>query len=131
MSYDISLKDPVTHETLELSEPHMMRGGMYAVGGTTELWLNITYNYARYYYSVFEDDGIRHIYGMSGADSIPVLEAMIKQIEAANKDANGEWLGTEGDTSDYWTATAANAISPLYKLIAMAKMRPDGIWDGD
>ncbi len=37
----------------------------------------------------------------------------------------------EGDTSDYWLATAANAIKPLYQLIALAKMRPDCIWDGD
>ena len=26
---------------------------------------------------------------------------------------------------------AANAIKPLYQLIALAKMRPDCIWDGD
>ena len=37
----------------------------------------------------------------------------------------------EGDTRNYWDDTAANAIRPLYQLIAMAKMRPDGIWDGD
>ena len=36
MSYDISLTDPVTGETLELDTPHHMRGGTYAVGGTTE-----------------------------------------------------------------------------------------------
>lgn len=37
----------------------------------------------------------------------------------------------EGDTSDYWEATAANAIRPLYQLIAMAQLRPDGVWAGD
>lgn len=37
----------------------------------------------------------------------------------------------EGDTSNYWLATAANAIRPLHQLIALAKMRPDCIWDGD
>ena len=37
----------------------------------------------------------------------------------------------EGDTSDYWLATATNAIKPLYQLIALAEMRPDCIWDGD
>lgn len=30
MSYDISLTDPVTGETLELDAPHHMRGGTYA-----------------------------------------------------------------------------------------------------
>lgn len=38
---------------------------------------------------------------------------------------------SEGDTSDYWMDTAANAIRPLHQLIALAKMRPDCIWDGD
>ena len=38
---------------------------------------------------------------------------------------------SEGDTNDYWLATAANAIKPLYQLIALAKIRPDCIRDGD
>jgi hypothetical protein len=33
MSYDISLKDPVTLETIEISDTHFMRGGTYALGG--------------------------------------------------------------------------------------------------
>ena len=37
----------------------------------------------------------------------------------------------EGSNPDYWEPTAANAIKPLYQLIALAKMRPDCIWDGD
>ena len=168
MSYDISLTDPVTGETIELKEPHFMRGGTYAVGGTTELWLNITYNYAEYYYEVDEDAGIRGIYGKTGAESIPILENMIGRIEAKYK-PEGEWLVTErkemvmydllgnkiadpmgavlkeiphttkeitftvseGDTSDYWQPTAANAIRPLHQLIAFAQLRPDGVWDGD
>ena len=38
---------------------------------------------------------------------------------------------SEGPNSDYWEATAANAISPLHKLLAMARLRPDGVWSGD
>ena len=38
---------------------------------------------------------------------------------------------SEGPCDDYWEATAANAIRPLYQLIAMAELRPDGVWDGD
>ena len=56
MSYDIYLKDPVTQEVIEFDEPHQMKGGMYAVGGTTEAWLNVTYNYAQYYYDATEGD---------------------------------------------------------------------------
>lgn len=192
MSYDISLKDPVTKKTIELNEPHFMQGGTYAMGGTKELWLNITYNYSHYYYEATDKDprfahdevscyysdgtkgpieteyGIRGIYGKSGAESIPMLEDMIRRItEKYQKD--GEWIETErtkarwydesgkevedpfhmilqgknvtkeeytvmvseGDTDDYWEATAVNAIKPLHQLIAMAKMRPDGVWDGD
>ena len=60
-----------------------MRGGTFAVNGTTELWLNITYNYGQIYYraDVLGEHGIRAIYGLSGAESIPLLEraaAMLK-----------------------------------------------------
>lgn len=192
MSYDITLNDPVTGEAIWLSEPHFMRGGTYQMGGSTVLWLNITYNYAPYYYEATDGDprfahdevscwysdgthgpikteyGIRGIYGKTGADSIPMLEDMISRIEEKYK-PNGEWITTEwektvmydllgnevadpirqirsgspykektivvnvseGETGNYWAATAANAIRPLYQLIAFAKMRPDGVWDGD
>ena len=40
----------------------------------------------------------------------------------------GTILVNEGETGDYWCATAANAIRPLYQLIALSKMRPDGVW---
>ena len=190
LSYDITLNDPVTKETITIDNPHFMTGGTYAVGGTRELWLNITYNYANYYYEVTEGDlrfahcdisygespdqaeiqyGIRGIYGKTGAESIPMLKDMIARIEEKYK-KDGEWINTtrkewrgvnpetgeiyddpvkvimdglpirheeyetivnEGPNDDYWKETAGNAIRPLYKLIAMAEMRPDGIWDGD
>ena len=43
MSYDISLRDPITHEEIEVDEPHFMRGGTYQTGGCQTLWLNITH----------------------------------------------------------------------------------------
>ena len=45
MSYDISLCDPVTHKPLKADSTHFIAGGMRAMGGTKELWLNVTYNY--------------------------------------------------------------------------------------
>lgn len=196
MSYDIRLVDPVTKEPLHTKVNHDMRGGMYAMGGTTELWLNITWNYAHYYYEATDGDkrfahdeisayyadgttgpvkteyGIRGIYGKTGAESIPMLKDLIERIESNYKDENGEWKSarrkrrvvydedgirtkmdvyeaeadrsnieytvkveeydiSEGDTSNYWTDTAANALRPLYQLIAMARIRPDGVWEGD
>ena len=57
--------DPVTKEVLRLDTPHQLYGGTHAIGGTTELWLNITYNYSKHYSSVIdEEQGIRKIYGM-------------------------------------------------------------------
>lgn len=65
MSYDIQLCDPVTREVLHLDAPHQMTGGTYALNGTDECWLNITYNYAKFYYkpNVFGEKGVRTLYG--------------------------------------------------------------------
>ncbi len=118
MSYDISLRHPVTNEVLELDEPHQLRGGTYAVGGTKEAWLNVTYNYAEHFYGAMGEKGIRTIYGMTGAESIPIIkEAM-------------ERLGNDVDP-DYWESTEGNAKAALSGLLALAQMRPDGVWDGD
>ena len=40
-------------------------------------------------------------------------------------------LDDDVDDSDYWHATEGNAKRALYGLLAFAKMRPDGVWDGD
>ncbi len=201
MGYDISLKDPVTKEEIELPVKHLMIGNTYAADydpntgrftpkPTSEAHLGITYNYSNYYYDAAERDirfygnleddderekeqprnlGIRGIYRKTGAESIPMLQDMIRRItEKYQKD--GEWIITErtkiryldavtGEEIDlfkdiidgkrdyrkeeytvqiseapndnYWEATAGNAIKPLHYLVAMAQLRPDGIWDGD
>jgi hypothetical protein len=120
MSYDISLLDPVTKKTIEVNSSHMVSGGTYQIGGTKELWLNVTYNYAKIFYrnDVFGENGIRSVYGMTGAESIPVLE---KAISVLKDDVD----------HDYWKCTEGNAKQALCGLLAFAKMRPDGIWDGD
>lgn len=140
MSYDIRLCEPATKETVLLDNPHYMRGGMYAAGGTQEAWLNVTYNYAKWYYAegVFptkggKSKGIRTIYGMSGAESIPVLKKAIHALESMTEDISGEERArheSQGATG-YWMPTRENAIKPLYQLLALAQMRPDGIWEGD
>lgn len=120
VSYDVELKDPVTQKTIRTEAPHFMRGGICAVGGTTEMWLNITWNYGTIYRraDVFGKEGIRTIYGRTGAESIPMLK---KAIAALGDDVS----------SDYWEATEGNAKRPLLQLLAFAQMRPDGIWKGD
>lgn len=118
MSYDIELLDPVTREVLSADSPHQIKDGTYCIGGTDELSLNVTYNYANHFCSVLGNKGIRNIYGMSGAESIPILKVAIEKL---------------GDdvSDDYWAATEGNAKRALCNLLAFAQMRPDGVWDGD
>lgn len=118
MSYDIYLTDPVTGATLRTDSPHTITGGTYAMGGTDEMWLNVTYNYAPHFCRVLGEGGIRSIYGKTGAETIPLLKAA---IEALGDDVSG----------DYWEPTEGNAKRSLCGLLAFAQMRPDGVWDGD
>lgn len=135
MSYDISLVDPVTKETLIIDSPHQMRGGTYAIGGTDEMWLNVTYNYGRWYRKdyAFGKNGIRSINGLSGAESISVLKNAIAGLEESKEELPEEEVNQclEQGVSGYWMPTRENAIRPLYQLLAMAQMRPDGVWESD
>ena len=118
MSYDIYLLNPKTKRAIELGGPHDLKGGTYAVGGTTEAWLNVTYNYSEFFYRMLGEKGIRTIYGVTGEESIPILRA------AAN--------ALKGEPSDnYWDATEGNAKTALLDLIRLAKLAPYGVWDGD
>ena len=118
MSYDISLTDPVTGSVLLLDEPHDMKGGTYAVGGSRELSLNITYNYSPHFRAVFGAEGIRSLYGKTGAWSLAYL-------------TEGASLLSNDVSDDYWEPTEGNAKRSIFQLIALAKMRPDGVWRGD
>lgn len=58
-----------------------------------------------------------------------------KSLNDAEKDLSKTWLRkeqdvlvSEGDTKNYWDATAANALKPLHQLIALSQLRPDGVW---
>uniref|UniRef100_A0A6M3X6K3 Uncharacterized protein n=1 Tax=viral metagenome TaxID=1070528 RepID=A0A6M3X6K3_9ZZZZ len=119
MSYDIYMVDPATLQVIEFDESHQFIGGTYAAGGTTEAWLNITWNYGVFYRETIDlEKGIRWIYGKTGAECLPVLEKARDQ------------LGVE-KSSDYWELTEGNAGHALIGLIAFCKARPDGIFKGD
>jgi len=152
MSYDIDLKDPVTGEIIKLPVKHLMIGstyeadydpktGQFTPKPTSEAHLGITYNYSGYYYKATEGDdrffgklwyddpknlGIRGIYGKTGAESIPMLKDMIERIKQMPDEECDD-----PDCIGYWKPTTANALKPLHQLIAMAQLRPDGVWDGD
>ena len=109
--------------------PHFIRGGTYCDGtqnddgsftsGDTRFALNITYNYSQHLAHAFGDErGVRSIYGLTGAESIPLLKAAIALL----KDDVHE---------DYWEPTEGNTKRALCGLLALAQMRPDGVWEGD
>ena len=126
MSYDIQLLDPITKEVIEINDAHFLRGGTYQIGGSTELSLNITYNYSKFLHQVIQPDsnpsedksGIRSLYGMTALEATPILEAAISNL----KDDFDE---------DYWKPTEGNTKRALNNLLTMCKMLPVAIIDGD
>jgi hypothetical protein len=96
-----------------------MRGGIYPIGGSCKCSLNVTYNYAPFFRKAFaDDDGIRCLYGSSGAVTIPLLERAIASL-------------ADDATENYWDPTEGNAKRALHGLLAFARLRPDGVWQGD
>ncbi len=118
MGYCVELLEPTTKERIQFDFVHQIRGGTYAIGGSDEAYMSVTYNYGGILRKVIGEKGIRTIYGMSGAESIPVLEYAISKLD---NDVD----------EDYWKATEGNTKKALQGLLAFAKLRPDGIWDGD
>lgn len=118
MSYDIYLIDKTTKKIINLEQPHHMKGGTYALGGTTEAHLNVTYNYWEHFHRVFGEEGIRSLYGMSGGDSIPILCGAIDNLK-------------DDVSENYWDSTEGNARQSLLHLLELATLCPEGIWDGD
>lgn len=88
MSYDINLLDPITKKVIEINDAHFMRGGTYQMGGSTELSLNITYNYSEFLHRVLQpkitpsecETGIRSLYGMTALEAIIHSELMMTLI---------------------------------------------------
>ena len=126
MSYDIDLLDPITKEVVEINDAHFLRGGTYKMGGSTELSLNVTYNYSKILHQVLQPkttpsefkSGIRSLYGMTALEATPILEVAISTL----KDDVDE---------DYWKPTEGNTKRALNNLLTMCKMRPDAIINGD
>jgi hypothetical protein len=115
MSYDVYLTDPVTGELLETDQPHFMYGATYQQGGSTELYLNITYNYGKILRRVLGPKGIFELHGMLAGPSTLVLEEAIHQLQ-------------DDPDENYWNATEGNVKIALTYLKVMANLRRDGIW---
>lgn len=106
MSWDISLEDAETGKVAEV-ENHS-EGGTYALGGTKEAELNVTYNYSKHFsFKVLNHQLAQH--------TIPLLQ---QKVDA---------LCVERD-SDYWLATEGNVGYACSILLGWAKQYPDYIW---
>ena len=121
MSYDITIVDKDTKESLFVETQHDISGGTYAVGGTKELWMNITYNYAPFFREVFKEHGERGIHcldGMPVAETMSWIDNAIGQLK-------------EDVTLNYWEPTEGNAKASLICLYRLAELGKDGIWEID
>ena len=124
MSHDIRIKRK-DGTVVELKERHAITGGTYALGGTTEAWLNITCNYWRIFHRLFGEDGITTIYGMNVKDARTILVGAVARLGDAEPDEN------------YWKACDGNAKKALAGLIELTDRAlsdyPDDemFWEGD
>lgn len=113
MSYDLQF------DCGPLPENHHVTGGTYAIGGTRDPRINITYNYGFHFRRFLGDGGIRSLYGKTAADVVAITTKAIEVMTGEPDD-------------DYWAATEGNAKAALESLRNLAKHCPqDAVLSGD
>lgn len=155
MSYDIRILDPVTREPVILEHIHCVRGGTYAEHGTNELWFNITYNYAPFYYRAETLGESTKEYGEEPVDgclqvlheetggipglaflTIPQARERVLRAIHALRDENIDKAGNrysptrdgfdnEIASDNYWAPTERNARRALWNLLQLLLLAPD------
>lgn len=103
MTYDITLRDVTTGNTLAIT--HQKRAK-----------ISVAYNYSGHFTRALGERGIFTISGLMGATSIPLLEAAADRLQ-------------DDVHEDPWRATEGNAKRALLQLVALARMRPEGVWN--
>lgn len=74
-----------------------------------------------------------HYYYKDGTECNDIITAYLKERAELNK-VEEKYQISEGDTSNYWEATAANALIPLTDMLNMALYNinnKDAVWEGD
>lgn len=124
MGYDIEMLDE--KGKMFTVEP-FKEGGTQAVGGNTKTWISVTYNYAWFFYTIFDKrKGIRWLYGKKGKDCKAKLEKVIQILS----------IGCMGDgnskTEDnYWIPTPQNIKKIFDVLLDWCNKFPEGVFKGD
>ncbi len=111
MSWDIYLIDG---DDTTVGVDRHEEGGTYAMGGTHEANLNVTYNYSQVTRLVdfhFKKD----LDGMVAGDTIKELERVVAK------------LGTT-QSNDYWAPTPGNAGHAVNTLLGWARQHPTAKW---
>jgi hypothetical protein len=113
MSYDVSLHD-ANGDVVQVDNHE--EGGLYALGGTTDADLNITYNYGWFYHRCLDSiEGLNCLHEQKASDTIRMLETAVDE------------LGTK-TYKDYWAPTPGNAGHALNVLLMWAHQHPDATW---
>lgn len=74
-----------------------------------------------------------HYYYEDGTECNDIIKALLNEHAELSK-VDEKYQISEGDTSNYWETTAANALIPLTDMLNMALYNinnKDAVWDGD
>lgn len=112
MSYNIRLVGRTLSGERVCRVPSHEEGGTYAMGGTADADLNVTYNYSQVYklldFHPSEFDGKR------AGDCIPRLEEVVGKLGNHRHE-------------DYWAPTPGNAGHAMDVILEWCKLNPDAI----
>lgn len=133
MSYDINVmrrnKKDNAFEKVILRSKHEIAGNTYCLGGTDEAWVNITFNYAKFFYEIWpkpngEKVDIRPFFEMFNGHTGGIRSLYGKPIDIVMKElVRGiDSLGDEKPSEDPWAATAGNAKLALQKLLTLCEI---------
>ena len=149
MSYGIYLqRQDSTRQINQISWKDMPYGGTYSIGNgyveEDDLYLNITYNFAWYFYKTIDGDlGIRWIYGKKASEVVDALRrareeclSMAAMEEVYGKILSETWgkgeeYNPEKVANNYWYPCAAHAAKALEGLIKLAEIASDFTFNGD
>lgn len=121
MSYDISLVDKYTGRTIHNTTNHNISGTTYAMNGTDELWINISYNYRNWFMKCFKNDGIHFLEGKVSSETWEPLQKALVFL-ASNYDI-------KDCSSDPWSPESGDAYDMIINLLNLAYIAPDGVWE--
>jgi hypothetical protein len=118
MGWDLSLHNG--DQLCYVEVPHNLKGGTYVVGGTRELWMQVTHNYNTFLAEALRDS-LDCLQGKTVKETLPLLETAVQVLS--------QKYDNPMPSEKYWDATAGNALKALQDLVDLAKLAPlDATW---